>query len=73
MNSKECAPINPCLSSAGNNPSLIKIEHIYGQHDGFSFICDADKLVELFPLLSIHSDKFKINTPLIWAFKTDLF
>lgn len=45
----KCAPINPCLSSAVNNPSLIRIEHAYGQCDDFSFICDAHRLVELFP------------------------
>lgn len=64
------APKKPCLSSAGNNPSLIRIEHAYGQCDDFSFICDAHKLVSS---ANIHSDKLKINTPLMQAFGTDLF
>lgn len=50
MNGGEYSPVSLCLSSAEIDPSLIGIEHAYSQHKGFGFICDADKLVELFPM-----------------------
>lgn len=50
MNGGESSPVSLCPSSAGTDPSLIRIEHAYSQHEGFSFIRDADKLVELFPM-----------------------
>lgn len=50
MNGGESGPVSLCPSSAGTDSSLIRIEHAYSQREGFSFICDADKLVELFPI-----------------------
>jgi len=50
MNGGENCPVSLCLSSAGIDPRLIGIDHAYSQHESFSFICDANKLVELFPM-----------------------